>query len=874
MPLRVVSEQVRNKWRRRSDPILSNVNQNQQPKQQETPASLSPPSIKSQQQESKPTPPQPKTDKPSKHSPNDLTPNPDTLVFGIGDYQFLSQLGEGKFSKVMLAQHYLTGERFAIKMIDKRVFDDRVMSRLIREIGIMEALHHPNIARLYETFETACTLYLVMEYIPGVNLDEYLKRKGGSLKEDEARVIFRQVVAAVDYCHRKWVVHRDLKAPNILLTKNNQVHLVDFGLSNRFGHQRLRTICGSMLYYSPEIINGKKYIGPEVDCWCLGICLFRMVAGFEAFSHAKTIGELRKDILNRNYPMPPHFSNGLKRTIQKCLSTDRRKRSSLCNALEGDPWLNNSGQYDDLFSDASNYHAAMYQFAIPSSMSTDAITLEARQQERDQQQRHYLRDMEEEKRVGYKARKTIIHHAYNTSFYYTGHGRREERSLLEPSRAALYQEILTVLNQVSLCPVNYVHFSSLKLPMTHLLRKWKRADINNGHSSFHSQDRPSSSVSPSSASIVSESPSTHHQHHPPIGSSRLSKKSSTVSISQLYQRTKDKTCYFSIRSNARVISSTTVLSLTSSSDTAISLLDNDHHHHHLPPRQSSSDNTAQDESELVLLVRSVCELLGVTYLHESKTQLNCMLTLCNYKEDDHLQQQHQSLPISNQQKLIPRKTSLRHLFSVATGSISVSGGDGTSGGVPISLLKKKKSFANNSLYPENIVLPLDASNSKQQIEEQRQDIIGIKEGSSEWWTRQQQRLSLPYITTGVSKQQQQQRTLRHSSSVQVIRSTPGIFGLRGKASIDNFFQRKQVGDVDGGVGDVNGLSDQQSGTGSVTDGTAVFSIEVFSVPSKQMENADTRLLGLRFTKMSGSVKVYKLATGWITNVLQSKTQLV
>ncbi|CAO3587884.1 unnamed protein product [Absidia cylindrospora] len=755
-------------------------------------------------------------------------------------------------------------------MIDKRVFDDRVMSRLIREIGIMEALHHPNIARLYETFETACTLYLVMEYIPGVNLDEYLIRKGGSLKEDEARVIFRQVVAAVDYCHRKWVVHRDLKAPNILLTKNNQVHLVDFGLSNRFGHQRLRTICGSMLYYSPEIINGKKYIGPEVDCWCLGICLFRMVAGFEAFSHAKTIGELRKDILNRNYPMPPHFSNGLKRTIQKCLSTDRRKRSSLCNALEGDPWLNDFGKYDDLFSDASNYHAAMYQFAMPSSMSTDSITLEARQQERDQQQRQYLRDMEEEKRIGYKARKTIIHHAYNTSFYYTGHGRREERSLLEPSRAALYQEILTVLNQVSLCPVNHAHFSSLKSPMTHLLRKWKRTDINNRHSSFPLQDRSVSPVSPSSASIASESPSTHHQYHPPVSSSRLSKKSSTVSISQLYQRTKDKTCYFSIRSNARAISSATVLSLTSSSDTAISLLDNDHHH----PRQSFSDNTAQDEFELVLLVRSVCELLGVTYLHESKTQLSCMLTLCNYKEDDHLQQRHQSLPISSQQKAIPRKTSLRHLFSVATGSVSVSGGGGGgSSGVPISLLKKKKSFTNNSLYPENIVLPLDDSNSKQQNEDHRQDMIGIKEGSSEWWTQQQQRLSLPYTTTSVSKQQQQ-RPLRHSSSVQVLRSstttTPGLFGLRGKASIDNFFQRKQLADGDG-----SDLNDQQSATGSVTDGTAVFSIEVFFVPSsKQKENADTRLLGLRFTKMSGSAKVYKLATGWITNVLQSKTQLV
>ncbi|KAI8338901.1 kinase-like domain-containing protein, partial [Chlamydoabsidia padenii] len=403
--------------------MLSTIKQEQQGQQQITTPfkdnqeSKQEPTLDAQQPD-----PTPATKKPSTQSTPttiDLGPNPDTLVFGIGEYQFVSQLGEGKFSKVMLARHYLTGDKFAIKMIDKRVFDDRVMSRLVREIGVMEALNHSNIARLYETFETTSTLYLVMEYIPGINLEEHLKTMGGSLTENDARLIFRQVVAAVDYCHQKWVVHRDLKAPNIILTKDNQVHLVDFGLSNRFGHQRLRTICGSMLYYSPEIINGKKYIGPEVDCWCLGICLFRMVAGFEAFVHAKTVGELRKDILNRNYPMPSHFSEGLKRTIQKCLTTDRRRRSSLGNALQGDPWLNDYGRFDDLFSDGQNYHAAMYQFALPSSMSHDTISLEARQQEREQQQQQYLRDMEQEKQMGYRVRKTIIHHAYNTSFYYT-----------------------------------------------------------------------------------------------------------------------------------------------------------------------------------------------------------------------------------------------------------------------------------------------------------------------------------------------------------------------------------------------------------------------------------------------------------------------
>lgn len=85
------------------------------------------------------------------------------------------------------------------------------MSRLVREISIMEILHHDNIVKLYETFESCDSLFLVMEYVPGWNLDEYLQKKESALDEDEARHLFRQLVTAVDFCHHKWVVHRDLK---------------------------------------------------------------------------------------------------------------------------------------------------------------------------------------------------------------------------------------------------------------------------------------------------------------------------------------------------------------------------------------------------------------------------------------------------------------------------------------------------------------------------------------------------------------------------------------------------------------------------------------------------------------------------------------
>jgi serine/threonine protein kinase len=85
------------------------------------------------------------------------------------------------------------------------------MSRLVREINLMELLEHPNIVRLIETYETTDTLYLVMEYVEGLNLDEYLQKNKGKLTEGNAREIFRQMVMAMDYCHDNRVVHRDLK---------------------------------------------------------------------------------------------------------------------------------------------------------------------------------------------------------------------------------------------------------------------------------------------------------------------------------------------------------------------------------------------------------------------------------------------------------------------------------------------------------------------------------------------------------------------------------------------------------------------------------------------------------------------------------------
>ncbi|XP_021563715.1 MAP/microtubule affinity-regulating kinase 3 isoform X7 [Carlito syrichta] len=128
----------------------------------------------------------------------------------IGNYRLLKTIGKGNFAKVKLARHILTGREVAIKIIDKTQLNPTSLQKLFREVRIMKVLNHPNIVKLFEVIETEKTLYLIMEYASGGEVFDYLVAHG-RMKEKEARAKFRQIVSAVQYCHQKRIVHRDLK---------------------------------------------------------------------------------------------------------------------------------------------------------------------------------------------------------------------------------------------------------------------------------------------------------------------------------------------------------------------------------------------------------------------------------------------------------------------------------------------------------------------------------------------------------------------------------------------------------------------------------------------------------------------------------------
>ncbi|XP_053504187.1 serine/threonine-protein kinase MARK2 isoform X2 [Ictalurus furcatus] len=264
----------------------------------------------------------------------------------IGKYRLLKTIGKGNFAKVKLARHVLTGKEVAVKIIDKTQLNSSSLQKLFREVRIMKLLNHPNIVKLFEVIETEKTLYLVMEYASGGEVFDYLVAHG-RMKEKEARAKFRQIVSAVQYCHQKCIVHRDLKAENLLLDADMNIKIADFGFSNEFTlGNKLDTFCGSPPYAAPELFQGKKYDGPEVDVWSLGVILYTLVSGSLPFD-GQNLKELRERVLRGKYRIPFYMSTDCENLLKKFLILNPTKRGSL-EQIMTDRWMNVGHEEEEL----------------------------------------------------------------------------------------------------------------------------------------------------------------------------------------------------------------------------------------------------------------------------------------------------------------------------------------------------------------------------------------------------------------------------------------------------------------------------------------------------------------------------------------------
>ncbi|XP_041731659.1 MAP/microtubule affinity-regulating kinase 4 isoform X3 [Coregonus clupeaformis] len=264
----------------------------------------------------------------------------------IGNYRLLKTIGKGNFAKVKLARHILTSKEVAIKIIDKNQLNPTSLQKLFREVRIMKGLNHPNIVQLFEVIETENTLYLIMEYASGGEVFDYLVSHG-RMKEKEARAKFRQIVSAVHYCHLKNIVHRDLKAENLLLDADSNIKIADFGFSNEFTMgNKLDTFCGSPPYAAPELFQGKKYDGPEVDIWSLGVILYTLVSGSLPFD-GQNLKELRERVLRGKYRVPFYMSTDCEGILRRFLVLNPTKRCTL-EQIMNDKWINSGYDGEEL----------------------------------------------------------------------------------------------------------------------------------------------------------------------------------------------------------------------------------------------------------------------------------------------------------------------------------------------------------------------------------------------------------------------------------------------------------------------------------------------------------------------------------------------
>uniref|UniRef100_A0A8C3AMK9 non-specific serine/threonine protein kinase n=1 Tax=Cyclopterus lumpus TaxID=8103 RepID=A0A8C3AMK9_CYCLU len=249
----------------------------------------------------------------------------------IGNYRLLKTIGKGNFAKVKLARHVLTGKEVAVKIIDKTQLNSSSLQKVVK---------------LFEVIETEKTLYLVMEYASGGEVFDYLVAHG-RMKEKEARAKFRQIVSAVQYCHQKCIVHRDLKAENLLLDADMNIKIADFGFSNEFTMgNKLDTFCGSPPYAAPELFQGKKYDGPEVDVWSLGVILYTLVSGSLPFD-GQNLKELRERVLRGKYRIPFYMSTDCENLLKKFLILNPSKRGSLEQIMR-DRWMNVGHEEEEL----------------------------------------------------------------------------------------------------------------------------------------------------------------------------------------------------------------------------------------------------------------------------------------------------------------------------------------------------------------------------------------------------------------------------------------------------------------------------------------------------------------------------------------------
>lgn len=233
----------------------------------------------------------------------------------LSDFEIGKPLGKGKFGNVYLAREKKSKYIVALKVLFKsQLVNNNVHHQLKREIEIQSHLRHRNILRLFGYFYDETRVYLILEFATKGELYTHL-RSAGRFEEKQAAIYLSQMIEALRYCHERNVIHRDIKPENILLGANGDIKIADFGWSVHAPSSRRDTMCGTLDYLAPEMIQHRPY-DHTVDLWCLGILAYEFLVGHPPFE-TQNATETYKRIVTLNYTIPNHLSSAAKNFISR-----------------------------------------------------------------------------------------------------------------------------------------------------------------------------------------------------------------------------------------------------------------------------------------------------------------------------------------------------------------------------------------------------------------------------------------------------------------------------------------------------------------------------------------------------------------------------
>jgi serine/threonine protein kinase len=289
----------------------------------------------------------------------------------ILNYKVLSVLGEGGMGVVYLAEHSTLERKVAIKILHTQYAQNpSIKERFINEAKILSKLNHPNIVTLYDFADQDNKLYLIMEYVEGMPMDDIIRKAISPLPESQIIPLFKQILGAFEYAHTQGIIHRDIKPSNIIIKDNLAPKILDFGIAKiiQTEHRLTKTgtKMGSVIYMSPEQVMGQD-VDKRTDIYSLGITLFETLTNFNPYDSPT---ESEYSIQNRiiTQPLPPlrqynpNVSEKLEFTVNKATAKNPAQRFSDCRefieALEGSGYAYNSSQKTVYNEPPQNYSPA------------------------------------------------------------------------------------------------------------------------------------------------------------------------------------------------------------------------------------------------------------------------------------------------------------------------------------------------------------------------------------------------------------------------------------------------------------------------------------------------------------------------------------